>query len=226
MKKILLVENPLSTIGPQRELLDRSDIKLFTASSGREALDLHKVEKMHLIVIDLNMTDIKGDIFCEMIRQDDRLRNVSILIMCRDIKAEIDRASACGANAFITVPIRVQDFFSKVGRLLNVHHRGSYRVLMKVSVQGKDKIESFFCSSVNISISGLLIETNKVLNEGDIILCSFFLPGANNVVTGAEIMRVVKSNGGPDKYGIRFTEMDQKSRSALEAFVKSRIKTY
>jgi len=222
MKKIVLVETADSDLGHEKDMLARSDLKLFIASSGIAALELHKTEKADLIIIGLDMPDIKGEAFCERLRRDDQLKKVSVMILCGNMKSEIERASLCGANAFVTTPIQAIEFFSKVSRLINVQSRGSYRVLVKVSVLGNSDAESFFCSSINISITGMLIEAAKPLSKGDLILCSFFLPGRNNITTEAEVVRIVNRDSGPTQYGIRFAGMDNKCRSALEEFVNHR----
>jgi hypothetical protein len=99
-----------------------------------------------------------------------------------------DRAKVarCQANAYITKPIRPVEFLEKVSQFLDIPERQSYRVLLKVKVKGKTTTEPFFCSSRNISVTGLLIETDKILEKGDVISCSFFLPKSEIIVTDAE----------------------------------------
>ncbi|MBI5102124.1 MAG: PilZ domain-containing protein [Nitrospirae bacterium] len=81
--------------------------------------------------------------------------------------------------------------------------------------------ESFFCYSRDISSSGILIETDKVLEKGTIISCSFFLPNSERIVTDAEIMRAVPLGNKTFQYGARFTKIDAPARSAIDTFVSN-----
>jgi len=203
-------------------MLARSDFRIFTATSGEEALTIHKREQVDLIIVDLDMSGISGDKLCSLIRNNPALKQVSVIIVCTGTASDLQRVSRCKANAHVTKPLRPMQFLEKVGQLLDVPERKSYRVLLKVTVDGEDGRESFFCSSQNISASGILIETDKVLAKGDRISCSFFLPRSEHVVASAEVMRIAPSSNGTYHYGIRYLDLDPAYRAAIEAFIASR----
>jgi hypothetical protein len=110
-----------------------------------------------------------------------------------------------------------------VSRLLDVPERKSYRVILKVTVHGKDQNESFYCSSRNISSTGMLIESEKLLKKEDRISCSFFLPNSDRITCDGEIARVVQEGKGY-QYGIRYIDLLPQCRSAIETFVSTRSK--
>ena len=58
---------------------------------------------------------------------------------------------------------KITEIIEKVGQLLEIPERKSYRVLLKVTINGRLTTETFYCSSQNISASGILIETEKTL---------------------------------------------------------------
>jgi hypothetical protein len=68
----------------------------------------------------------------------------------------------------------------------------------------------------------MLIETDKALEKGDIMNCSFFLPGAAKIITDAEIMRVVKSEDGTLRYGLRYAGLQSSYKASIEAFIEKR----
>jgi CheY-like chemotaxis protein len=222
MKKILIVDDLVSFVDREKSILNRADFKIYTATSGEEALKIHKAENMDMIVTDLDMPGISGDKLCSIVRQDERLKNVSVIIVCSNSAADRAKVARCQANAYITKPIHPVEFLEKVSRLLDIPERQSYRVLLKVKVKGKATDEAFFCSSRNISVTGLLIETDKILEKGDIISCSFFLPKSECIVTDAEVMRVVKGEGNARQYGIRYLDINLNFRSSIELFIKSK----
>ena len=222
MKKILIVDDLASFVDKEKSILNRADFKIYTAMSGEEALKIHKADQMDMIVTDLEMPGLPGDKLCSIIRQDETLKNVSVIIVCSNSAADRAKVARCQANAYITKPIRPIEFLEKVSQLLDIPERQSYRVLLKVKVKGKATDEGFFCSSRNISVTGLLIETDKILEKGDIISCSFFLPKSECIVTDAEVMRVVKSDEKTHQYGVRYLDISPRFRSSIESFIKEK----
>ncbi len=222
MKKVLIVDDLRTFVDKEKGILDRSDIKIFTATSGAEALAVHRAERVDLIIVDLDMPGMNGDKFCSIIRRDEVLKQVSIIIACDGTESDIARIRQCKANSYITKPIRPVQFLESVGRFLDVPERKSYRVLLKARVEGKFDNEPFYCSSQNISVSGLLVETEKVLEKGDVLSCSFFLPGSECIVTDAEVMRTVRGAENSMSYGMRFVNLRPAFKAAIETFIEKR----
>jgi len=222
MKKVLLVDSLKILIEKERTILNRADIKIFTASSSQEALAIHTKEKVDLIVADLDMPGISGDKLCATIRNQEDLKHVSFILVCGGSESDLHRVARCKANLHLTKPIRPLQFIESVSRLLDIPERKSYRVLLKATVNGKFGNEPFFCSSQDISVSGLLLETDKSLEKGDIMNCSFFLPGAERIVVDAQVMRIVKNDDTAIRYGVRFIDLKPVSKAALNAFIEKR----
>ncbi len=219
---MLVVDHLKSHIDKEKSILDRSDIRIFMATTGEEALAVHRTENVDVIVIDLDMPDIGGDRFCGIVRRDDALKHVAVIIACSGSAGDIERVNRCGANAYVTKPLRPLQFLESVSRFLDVPERKSYRVLLKATVTGKFGGEPFYCSSQNISVSGLLIDTEKVLDKGDVLSCSFFLPGSECIVTEAEVMRAMKGGEQSNSFGVRFLNLRPASKKAIEAFIEKR----
>jgi CheY-like chemotaxis protein len=220
MKKILIVDDLHASIEKEKSILNRSDFMIFTTTSSRKALELHRSEKMDLIILDLDMPDMNGDELCSLIRRDPLMQQVSVIIIGANSESDINRFKRCQANDYITKPIRPLQLLEMVSQLLDIQERKSYRVLLKVTVNGKSPTETFFCSSQNISTSGILIETDKVLQKGDSISCSFFLPGAERVSADAEVVRIATNGTGPLHYGARFINLRSQYRASIDLFIK------
>jgi len=219
-KKVLIVDGLRALLAKEKGILSRQDFLLFTANSGGEALSLHRKEKVDLIITGLDTEDMDGEAFCTAIRDDKELNQVSIIIVCANNRAEIERSSKCKANACVTRPVEPLKLLTEVGRLLDIQERKSYRVILKVTVDGKSGTASFFCSSRNVSASGILIETERSLEKGSRITCAFFLPKSEHIVAEGEIMRVVRNADNTFQYGIRYIDLRPDHRSAIEEFVR------
>lgn len=224
MKKILVLDNLFTITERSAGLMNRSELRVLTASSADEALALHRTEKADMVIIDLQVSGMSPEAFCAAIRQDESTRGTSILIACRDVAAEIDRAMRCKANDYITKPIDVDVLIRKAGQLLNVSQRKSCRVLLKISVDGKTTDAPFFCTSQNISATGMLVKTDKLLEKKEHISCTFYLPGSQSIVAGAVVVRALQEPDGTWQYGIHFSNLSPAHHTAIENFIKAREK--
>jgi CheY-like chemotaxis protein len=219
MKKILLVNSVIVFHEKNGSFLDRTDFRILTAITGKEALEIHRQERVNLIIADLDMPEMGGDKLCALVRAEVDLRNVPILLTCRATAQDLERAALSGANAWVTKPIIPEKLLESIGQLLSVSVRKDYRVLLKVITQNDINSTAFFCTSYNISASGILFETDKPLNKGDRITCSFFLPGARRIVAHGETVRSVMKVAGHYQYGVRFINLAAEFREEIEKFV-------
>jgi CheY-like chemotaxis protein len=217
MKKILIFDNIKASAEAKKNILSGYDCTFFTAISGEEAMSIHRKENVDLIIRDIDMPGMTGEDFCSTIREDYRLRKVSVIIICSDRESAIRGERAFGANAYIRKPINPQELFQKVGELLNISARLNMRVLIRVDVKGKFKSE-FISHSKNISASGILLETDAVLEKGDLIRCEFFV-GPHQVSSDGEIMRVTKKQQKLYQYGVKFIDIDPFSRAKIEKYI-------
>jgi DNA-binding NtrC family response regulator len=221
MKKIMVVNSTAGTAERQKKMLSRDDFTVLTAVTAEQALEAHSSRPVDLIVVGLDLKDMPADEFCARIRQDDNLCHVSIVIVGHNADKDATLVTRCKANAFIALPLQPAAFLEKIGQILQIPVRKSYRVLFKVTVTGSRGEDSFFCNSQNISASGVLLETAKTLGNGANITCSFFLPGAGKITTSGEIARVIKKDD-TYHYGVKFVDIKPAFRSAIDKFVKER----
>lgn len=225
MKKVLLVDDVKLFLELEKTLLNRSNLQIFTASSGQEALEIHKREKADLILCDLYMPGMNGDEVCKIIRSDDDLKKVSIIMVTTSAKSDdIDRCVKAGANDYITKPINPSELLKKVGMYINISVRRDIRILARIGVQGLKGMgpESFLGNTLNISMSGVLIETSNSLTIGDAVSCSFFVPGNTTPITASgEVVRKTNSNQpGMNGYGIKFADLKEEDKRIIDSYIK------
>lgn len=219
MKKILLVNAVIAFYDRNKSLLNRSEFQILTAITCKEALQVHHQERVDLVIAELNMPDMQGDELCAQLRMEEELKNVSVILVCRDTPEDRARAAQCGANACITEPINPEKLLESIGQFLAVSTRRGYRVILKAHVRGERESAPFFCTSHNLSATGILFETDKLLNQGDRIACGFFLPGASQITADGEIVRSLEMPDGTLQYGVRFINLAPDYRGELERFV-------
>lgn len=225
MKKILLVNASRYFIDEGKSLLDRKDFQVFLAPTAMRALQIHRDERVNLIVADMDLQDIGGDALCARIREDSQSRAVSFVLVCHDTPEELARGARCGANVCIKKPFSAKAILEHVEKLLAISVRRGYRVLLRAKVKGAQDDAVFFCTSQNLSVSGILIETERPLAIGDQLSCSFFLPGSAHITADGEVARIEAGAEGKHLCGVRFTSIAPDHKKAIESFIAESMLT-
>ncbi|HEY6009848.1 MAG TPA: PilZ domain-containing protein [Nitrospirota bacterium] len=222
MQKILIAHDLKPLLMGAEPYLERSDIAVFSAATNDEVLKLHVEEHMNLIVSKLDMPGHRTEDVFDIIRTSNDLRRVSLVIACNDDVVHRERARRCGADVVMTLPVDPIQLSAKVQQLLNVAPRQAYRVVLNASVEGKFRNRPFLCKTENVSASGMRIRTGLDLNIGDMISCSFYLPGDSKVAASGEIVRLVAPVKGKEgnSYGVKFTKLSPEVKAAIETFVE------
>ncbi len=222
MRKILIDKTLYSSLDKFETVLQRADVKVFTAESSDEVLSMHRREKMNLIISRLDAPGTPPEQIYGEIRNDPELRGVSLILVCGEQSTEKVRAERCGANAVVTQQAGNEGVLDRANSFLNIPTRGSYRVLLSVSIDAQ-KDKPFFCKSEDISATGMLLETDRALAPGDRLNCSFFLPGAKQIDVSGEVVRVInEKKAGVKRYGIKFTKISTVDASAINQFIRKK----
>ncbi len=225
MKKIVIARDLHALLERNKTFLNRTDVTAFSAATSDEALTIHRREHADLIITRIDLPGTGCEQFCSLIREDASLRAVSIILVCSNNPAAIERSTHCRANAVLLMPVHPLVLMVKAQQLLNIAARETLRVMLTASVEGRSGDESFICRSRNISATGMLIETEKPLAEQTRMFCQFYLPNAKKVEVSGVIMRIQPPPpGGEDyQYGLMFTDITPETRQLLIDFVGQAI---
>jgi two-component system chemotaxis response regulator CheY len=100
---------------------DLDGLDTVEASTGFEALKLLPSQPFHLIITDINMPDINGIELINFVKNDERYRDIPILIVSTE-KSEEDkeRGMALGADAYITKPFQPQKMHDIIKSFLKI----------------------------------------------------------------------------------------------------------
>ena len=223
MKKVIIAEDLITIVEKDKSFFNRTDIRAIPAATNEEILALHRTERADLIITNLDLLEMNAENLCALIRNDDGLCSVSIIIVCPETAANLQRCIQCGANAFITTPVNHAVLLQEAYLLLHVTPRRSCRIDLKLKMEGKSREKPFTGLTENISASGMLFRSAAIFFEGDSIRCSFSLPGPTRISASADIVRVLKNeNVSSDKnlYGVIFSEISDNDISAINTFVE------
>ena len=223
MKKVIIAKDLITIVEKDKSFFNRTDIRTIAAATNEEILALHRTEKADLIITNLDMLEMTAENLCALIRNDDELRNVSIIVVCPETTANLQRCIQCKANAFVTAPVNHAVLLQEAYHLLHVTQRRSCRINLKLKMEGTSKEKPFTGFTENISAAGMLFQSVAILFEGDSIRCSFSLPGPTLISTTADIVRVLIDENEPlakHLYGVIFSDISDNDISAINAFVE------
>jgi CheY-like chemotaxis protein len=222
MKKILIARDLHVLLEQNDTFLKRTDLVVFVAATNDEALKIHRVERVNLIIAQLDMPGIASEQFCSMIREDEDLRSVSMIMVCADTPEAIERSVQCRANVVLQYPVHPFVLMVKAQQLLDIAAREMLRVLLSASVDGRIDDEPFLCRVRNISATGMLIESDTPLAEGTRLFCTFYLPNAMKIEVSGKIIRSLEQTPGHEdhQYGLMFTDITAKTKRLLADYIE------
>jgi len=224
-KKILLVDDVRLFLNLEETFFRRTGCEIFTAQTGSEAIKLAKQEKPDLILLDLLMPEMNGDQVCRLVKSDPNMKNTKVIMVTTQSDEEtVEQCLRAGCDNFVTKPINQRDLLSKAADLLDVPFRVHFRILVRVEVEGESDQGFFMGTSSDVSLSGMLVETDKRMELGDNVALQFVIPGEDKPTrVRGEIARVDELSFR-DRFGlgIHFEELSENQKSLLIKFIKSR----
>ena len=220
MKKIIIARNLLDDLEESNSIFKRSGITFFPAWSSEEILNLHGVKRADLIIIDAVLPLMGGAKLCSRIRSDAELKYVSIIVIGDETESSLSQCRDAGANVVIRRPLEPGMLLWQVSEQLVVPHRKDMRVLLRASIKGMEGNTPFFARSQNISLSGMLLETDRVLTPGNRLTCAFNIAHSEVILT-CVVERVETTASKRNRYGVRFLNCDTRSLIIIENFVNA-----
>ena len=123
--EIMLVEDNAADVRLTVEALKEARVvnRLHVARDGVEAIRMLKepdaaTPRPDLILLDLNLPRKDGREVLKEIKQDDALRHIPVVILSTSqAEQDIVQSYRLGANAFITKPVEIDQFFEAVRSL-------------------------------------------------------------------------------------------------------------
>ncbi len=222
MKKIIIARSILDAIGGHDTIFRRGTIMTFPARTCEEILSTQIERKADMIITELDLPVMGGARLCEEIRKNQELKMVSVIMVCDGSEASLAQCSQMHVNAVLSKPLDPVQLYSEISELLVIPQRKDLRVLLRASLTGTEEKTSFFGMTHNISLSGMLLETDRDLKAGDKFSCMINV-GHREIGVRCEVVRVLTVKGRY-RYGVKFLNPDTKSLIIIEQFVKGGIK--
>ena len=120
--KLVLVVDDQEINRDSLEIILEDDYEIIYAENGKEAIDQMRghANELSLVLLDLMMPVMNGFEVMEIVREDEQLKHIPIIVLTAEKSAEL-RALQMGAADFITKPFDMSEvILARVGRIIEL----------------------------------------------------------------------------------------------------------
>jgi two-component system alkaline phosphatase synthesis response regulator PhoP len=120
---VLVVDDNPQNVELLAAFLEALPVKIVTAVDGVDALEKVQAHNPDLILLDIMMPRMSGFGVCEKLKKDPATRDIQILMVTAlNELGDIERATDCGTDDFISKPVNKFELLTRVKSLLRVRH--------------------------------------------------------------------------------------------------------
>lgn len=180
MTKIRIIEDDLSIANELKEILENAGYLAEVTEDFSTILDQIRKEQPDLILLDINLPKINGEILLQQIRKESNIP----VIMVTSKNTEVDEvlSMSYGADDYITKPYNPTILLLRIGAVL------------KRSKRSTDKI--IYHNLEVIPQKGIINQENKeiILTKNEMIIFLYLLQHQGKIVTRDELMTDLWNN--------------------------------
>lgn len=118
-KVILVVEDDPKSMTLTRDMLKLSGYTTIEAIDGEQGIELARIRKPDLILMDIMMPKVDGYSACKAIKTDKVIKNIPV-VMLTAVGYELNKklAKQLGADGYITKPFSLQELVDTINSIL------------------------------------------------------------------------------------------------------------
>ena len=180
MTKIKIIEDDLSIANELKEILENAGYLAEVTEEFSDILDQIKKEQPDLILLDINLPKINGEVQLQQIRKESNIP----VIMVTSKNTEVDEvlSMSYGADDYITKPYNPTILLLRIGAVL------------KRSERSTDKI--FYHNLEVVPQKGILKQEKEeiILTKNEMIIFLYLLQHQGKIVTRDELMTDLWNN--------------------------------
>jgi CheY-like chemotaxis protein len=117
-KKILIVDDETDLLKVISLRLKKTGYEVFGGVDGQEALNLARQIIPDLIILDVYLPMINGDDVIRILKKDDELKHIPVILISATTKTLTERAIESGASAYLAKPFEPEELTDKVEEIL------------------------------------------------------------------------------------------------------------
>jgi CheY-like chemotaxis protein len=187
------------------------------AASAEQALQAATAQRPSLVVVERDLP--RAEYLVSKLRADAATHAASIVVVAGgDMRADELGLISAGANAVLRLPVG-PDWDARLERLLHVPTRKQTRVPVLLAFEGSFGSERVMGQVLNVSLTGMLVESSAPFTIGSQFDFEFQLHGFES--SGGEVKgsaRIVRF-AGPGRFGVEFAAFHDIGGELLRRFL-------
>jgi two-component system, cell cycle response regulator DivK len=118
-KRVMIVEDNELNMKLFKDLIEASGYETIRTRSGLDALDLARIHKPDLILMDIQLPEVSGLEVTKWLKEDDQLHRIPVIaVTAFAMKGDEERIRQGGCEAYISKPISVANFVQTIKTFL------------------------------------------------------------------------------------------------------------
>ena len=215
---------PFEALAP---VLDRQKLEVVKVATPEMSVELAQSEPFDLLIFDADVKKGTLEQVVNQIRHEmSESRNTSLLVLARSGQADGARELiGRGVNRVMLLDDPPELIGQQVAELLNIAPRADLRFSTHLRTSVGDGAVEVLGEAVNLSSSGMLIETETSFEPGESIVVTINLGGDFGPVTAkAEVVRQAHAErGGVDGIGVRFLSFAGDGKEKIEVILEEAL---
>lgn len=227
-KKVLLADDVRLFLEVTKSFFSRENLQLTITQGGVEALKTARALRPDLVIMNLQMRDLRGDECCRRIKADPEIGSTPVILLV-DEKDPDGEATAreSGCDHLLKKPFQRQQLLELARSCLQVASRATPRQQARMLVRyGADNQELLHDYTVNLSIGGVFLETRQILPVDTLLTLEFIVPGGANPIVAKGQVTWLNSGAEPVNpdlppgFGIHFLDLDREKGWLIRNFLQ------
>jgi len=122
-KKVLIVEDNELNMKLFNDLLEAKGYEVIQTRNGLQALDLAKLHRPDLILMDIQLPEVSGLEVTKWIKEDETISTIPVIaVTAFAMKGDEERIRQGGCEAYISKPISVATFIKTIQYYIGERH--------------------------------------------------------------------------------------------------------
>jgi len=115
-RKVLIVDDDIRNIFALTSILERQDMSILSAETGRDAIDiLEKWQDIEVVLMDIMMPEMDGFETTRAIRQNPRFKSLPIIaVTAKAMKGDREKCLEAGASDYLAKPVDPEELVAKL----------------------------------------------------------------------------------------------------------------
>ncbi|TLM68885.1 MAG: response regulator [Deltaproteobacteria bacterium] len=223
---VLTIDNDHQFLGTLAVLLERLHFEVLPVTSSRDAIDLARVARPHVITLNMQMPDMNSLAFLKTLHADAELADIPV-IMITDVreKQQVWEAMSLGCIEVLDKPLELNRFHQALQRC-NLYPAGKRRYLRAPYVKQVELLcrgSSQFLNAVTLSERGIMVRMPQPLPKGSNVEIRLTLSADETLQVGGQVIYIREGKSavnGAVGVAIKFDRLTLSDAEKLHALVK------